>query len=468
MKEYSLLEMMEGLQNRTWTSVDLVDMYLDRIYDIDQKGPALNAIAEINPDVYEIAHEMDRIRETHGPNTMMHGIPVVIKDNINTHDKMHTTANSLALADLYAPYEATLVKKLRDAGIIILGKANLSEFAYFMGDEKMPSGYGSRNGQVKSPYHDDLDPLGSSTGSAVAVAANMIPVSIGTETNGSLTAPAQNNSVVAIKPTLGMVSRTGIIPVSHLQDTAGPMARTVIDAAILLQYMYGRDKSDLMTYQTPKKNYNFVSAYKKTVEGKTIGFLRWTNDEYDDEEKAILDEAWETFRNKKAKVKNVYLESKPIPNHQSLIYEFKADLNHYLSTIRGHTSMHSLSDIISFNKKHKEDCLKYNQAIFEAAEKTSGTLIEPEYRKIRKNVVKEAMKMDDLLYDEELDAIVMPRRTSHAPVAGNPIVSVPAKALNDLKPRSLCFVGKRWDDETLINIAYHYETSTKHRIKPKL
>lgn len=468
MKEYSLLELMEGLQNHTWSSVDLVDMYLDRIDDIDQTGPALNAVAEINPDVYEIAHEMDRVRETHGPNSMMHGIPVLIKDNVNTRDKMHTTANSLALSDLYAPYEATLIKKLRDAGIIILGKANLSEFAYFMGDEKVPSGYGSRNGQVKSPYHDDLDPLGSSTGSAVAVAANMIPVSIGTETNGSLTAPAQNNSIVAIKPTLGMVSRSGIIPVSHLQDTAGPMGRSVIDAAILLQYMYGRDKTDLMTYQTPKKNYNFVSAYKKSVEGKTIGFLRWTNESYDDEEKSIMDEAWETFRKKKAKVKNVYLESRPIPNHESLIYEFKSDLNHYLSTVRGHTAMQSLSDIIAFNKAHEEECLKYNQALFEAADATSGSLTEPAYRHVRKKVLKEALAMDRLLHDENLDAIVMPRRSSHAPIAGNPIVSVPAKPLTDLQPRSLCFVGRKWDDEALISIAYHYETATKHRIKPNL
>ncbi len=468
MKEYTLMELAEGLEKGKWTSVDLVSMYIDQISKYDQSGPSLNAIAEINPEVFEIARLLDMERKFKGTRSILHGIPLVIKDNINTKDKMHTSANSLALADFYAPYDAFIVKKLRDAGAIILGKANLSEFAYFMSFDDMPSGYGSRFGQVKCPYSDKIDPLGSSTGSAVAVAANMIPVAIGTETNGSLTAPAQNNSIVSIKPTLGLVSRTGIIPITHLQDTAGPMSRTVAEAAYLLELIAGVDETDLMTRLMPDKEYNFSQTFDKPISDLNIGFLTFTNFKYDEEEIKILDEAKKVLSPLARGTKDISFEHPDMPNHKSLIYEFKVDLNQYFSTVRGFSPINSLQELIEFNKKDPERCLKYGQSIFEASEATSGTLKEPEYIEVRKKLLEDAEEFNRIMDSEKIDVIIMNRRTSHAPIAGNPVVAVPAKELNDDTPRSLFFVARNYDDQACIRVAYQYEIHTKHRIKPKL
>lgn len=468
MKEYTIKELAEGLETGKWTSVDLVGMYIDQISKYDQSGPTLNAMAEINPEVYEIARLLDLERKYSGPRSILHGIPVVIKDNINTKDKMHTSASSFALADFYAPYDAFVVKKLREAGAIILGKTNLSEFAYFMSYDNMPSGYGSRFGQVKCPYSDKIDPLGSSTGSAVAVAANMIPVAIGTETNGSLTAPAQNNSIIAIKPSLGLVSRSGIIPITHLQDTAGPMARTVADAAILLEQIVGQDENDLMTKLTPTTNYDFSNTYDKSISDLKLGFLTFTNITYEEEEKNILEEAKNILVKKAAGIKDISFEHPEMPNHKSLIYEFKVDLNQYFSTVRGYSPIQSLQELIDFNKRNPERCLKYGQSIFEAAEGTSGTLKEPEYIEVRKKLLDDAEAFNRIMDQEGIDVIVMNRRTSHAPIAGNPVVAVPAKELTDDKPRSLFFVSRNYEDGKCIRAAYQYEQATKHRIKPNL
>ena len=468
MKEYSVRELAQGLKDGTWTSVDLCEMYLDQIRRYDQSGPKLNAIAEINPDVFEIAKLLDIERETKGPRSLLHGVPLVIKDNINTHDKMHTSASSLALADFYAPYDASVVTRLKEAGAIILGKANLSEFAYFMSTKDMPSGYGSRFGQVKSPYSENIDPLGSSTGSAVAVASNMIPISVGTETNGSLTAPAQNNCIVTIKPTLGLVSRTGIIPISHLQDTAGPMARTVEDTAILLQAMIGKDEEDLATLLAPEQNVRFDKDYSKGIEDLTIGFLTFDNATYEAEEKEILAEAKGILKQKAKNVKDLHFKHPEMQNFTTLTYEFKVDLNHYFSTVKEHCPIHSLKELIAFNEKHKDRCLKHGQDIFIDAEKTSGTLKEPEYVEVRKQLLKDANKLNELMSEQGIDVIVMNQRTSHAPIAGNPCVAVPAKALTDDTPRSLFFVAKNFDDIKALQVAYQYEQATKKRVKPKL
>ncbi|MBN2540846.1 MAG: amidase [Bacilli bacterium] len=467
MKEYTIKQLAEGFELGKWTSLDLVRMYLERIEKLDSNGPKLNSIAEINPDLYEIARELDAERQTNGPRSLLHGIPLVIKDNINTHDGMHTTAGSLALADFIAPYDAHLVTLLKKAGAILLGKANLSEFAYFMSFDDMPSGYGSRFGQVKCPYSDKIDPLGSSTGSAVAVAANLIPIAIGTETNGSLTAPAQNNSIVAIKPTLGLVSRTGIIPISHLQDTAGPLTRTVEDSAILLEAIVGRDPADASTLKTPDKSYHFSQTFDKPIDDLVLGFLTFDNITYDDEEVDILEEAKTILGYKAKAIKQVHFEHLQMPNHKSLIYEFKADLNHYFSTVKGSTKITSLKDLIEFNKQDPEHCLKHGQSIFEAAEETSGTLQEAEYLEIRKQLVIDANVLNRIMEEQGIDVIVMNRRTSHAPIAGNPIVAVPAKALTDETPRSLFFVAKNFSDDQCIRVAYQYEQSTKKRIPPK-
>ncbi len=468
MIEYNLLTLAEGLKDGRWTARDLVDMYLEQIQSLDQNGPHLNSIAEINPEVYDIADAMDWELKTKGPRSLLHGIPIIIKDNIQTKDKMHTSASSYALKDFYAPEDAFLVKKLRAAGMVLLGKANLSEFAYFMSFGDMPSGYGSRFGQVKSPYSDKIDPLGSSTGSAVAVASNLIPVSIGTETNGSLTAPAQNNAIVTIKPTLGMVSRSGIIPITHTQDTAGPMGRSVEDVAILYSLIYGTDQDDLATWQIPEKDFDFQRSYQASIESLRIGFLTFEDIDYADEEKAILSEAKTVLKDKVKAMVDISVKLPELENVITLLHEFKVDINHYFNTVSPDCPIKHLADLIDFNKKHEDICLKYGQSIFEAAEKTSGTLKEPEYLKAKKTLVKNARQLSDLLEMHQLDCLVMNRRTTHAPVHGNPVVAVPAKALTDEEPRSLFFVAKRFDDDIALRVAYHYEQATKKRVPPTL
>jgi len=465
LKEYTLTELIEGLSNHKWSSVDLVKMYLGQIKKFDKQ---LNSVAELNPDALIIAKSLDAERKIKGPRSLLHGIPILIKDNINTLDKMHTTANSLALTDLMAPYDATIVQKLRNAGVIILGKANLSEFAYFMSYDKMPSGYGSRNGQVKSPYNEKIDPLGSSTGSGVAVAANLISVAIGTETNGSLMAPAYQNSIVSMKPTFGLVSRYGIIPISETQDTAGPMARNVADCAILLSIIVGYDALDSYTFNSKSHKLNLHNAYHKSVKGSRIGILSFSNHPYDEEEKSILEEAKSKFTMLGCDVEDIVIEGKSMKNDESLLYEFKNGLNKYLESVSGHTKMKTLKDIIDYNNANPEKCLKYGQSILVASEQTTGDLTDGKYLNIRQNLLSEANRLEDIMREKNLDALLSTKWTSYAPIAGNPSICVPGKPLTDLKPRSIVFVGKKWDDAKLISIAHAYEQSTKHRIPPTL
>lgn len=465
MKELTLQTLIEDLRTGKTTSAKLVKSYLRRIKKYDT---VLNAVAELNPDALKIAKAMDLEALQTGFRSPMHGIPILIKDNINTHDSMHTTANSFALADLLAPYDATIVEKLRAAGAVILGKANLSEFAYFMSYDKMPSGFGSRNGQVKNPYDFRIDPLGSSTGSAVALAANMIPVAIGTETNGSLMAPAYQNSVVAIKPTFGMVSRYGIIPIAIHQDIAGPMARTVADCAILLDILQGADARDAYTAEPPMNQKPYAKAIDRPVHGKRIGILKLSRYVYDPEEQAILDEAKSKFEAMGVRVETVEVESYKFNNTASMLVEFKQGLNEYLKTVQGSTKMTSLADIIEFNKVHRERCLQYGQSILEAAQKTSGDLNDSEYEAFRIKEWNEANLFERLMAERQIDALISTIWTSYAPIAGNPSICVPAKALNDLKPRSIILVGKKWDDATLIALAHAYEQATRHRIPPQL
>ena len=465
MKEYTLRELIEGLNNETWSSVDLVNMYLKQIETHDHY---LNSVAELNPDALSIAKSLDQERKSKGPRSKLHGIPILIKDNINTNDKMHTTANSESLADLITPYDATVVTKLRDAGVIILGKANLSEFAYFMSYDKMPSGYGSRNGQVVSPYNKEIDPLGSSTGSAVAVAANLICVSIGTETNGSLMAPAYKNSIVSIKPTFGLVSRYGIIPISETQDTAGSMGRNVADCAILLDAIVGSDPLDQYTKNADSNKQKFNESYLKSAKGRKVGILYFSNFKYDDEESLILDQAIKTLENEGLVVKKIEIEAHPMKNDESLLYEFKNSLNSYLATVSGHTKMKSLKDIIEFNLENPEKRLKYGQSILVASENTSGDLQDSAYLSIREKLLGEANRLQLMMEENQFDALLSTRWASYAPIAGNPSICVPAKSLVDLKPRSIVFVGKKYDDATLISIAHCYEQATQYRIPPVL
>ncbi|MDP3130369.1 MAG: amidase family protein [Bacillota bacterium] len=466
MKEYTLDQLRRKLERGTVTSRDLVRMYLKQS-DPDHKiGPALNAVATTNPEAFKDADRLDRERAKGRVRGPLHGIPVMLKDNINTKGAMPTTASSFALADLYTDSNAFIVKKLRKAGAIILGKTNLSEWAYFMSTDKMPSGFGSLNGQVKSPYGDKIDPLGSSTGSAVAVAANMIPVAVGTETNGSLTAPAKQNMIATIKPTLGLVSRTGIIPITHLQDTAGPLGRTVKDCALLLEAISGSDSRDRITKTATKKWERYSEACGKPIKGMKIGFLAFTNYPDDDIEKELLTEAKTLFEQAGATVIDLSVEAARMNNYYTMIREFKADLNSYLKSVEGKTPIKSLSDVIAFNAAHAERCLVHGQNILIEAEQYEGGPNDPEYREARRVLLEQAHLPNDLMREHKLDLIVSAKRTGYAPIAGSPCMSVPARPLTDDNPRNLNLIGKKWKESDLIKIASFYERSAVRRVPP--
>lgn len=460
---YTLKALSDLLESEQISIKDITDYYLNRIKTYDKY---LNSIAEINPDI----HKLIRDGEHADKNSILHGLPIIIKDNIQTKDHMHTTANSYALKDFIAPFDATIVEKLKEAGMIILGKANLSEFAYFMSRDDMPSGFGSLHGQVKHPYNKKIDPLGSSTGSAVSVAADLIPISIGTETNGSLMAPAYKNSITSIKPSLGFVSRYGIIPISQFQDTAGPMAKTVEDCALLLDIIYGYDPNDSATEVCKQYKPEFYKATKKSVKGKKIAILnyKYKNFEYSKEEKIILKNTKNLFLSLGADVIELDFDLDDLDNEKTLLIEFKHDLNKYFNSLNGKCPISSLENLIAFNKQHKTICLKHGQSIFEDAQNTDGNLENPEYTKIKAIQMHKAKKLEDLLTTHHLDAALSTVRNSYAPIFGNPSITVPAKALKDLTPISLFFFGKKYDDQNLITIANQYEIHTNHRIPPKL
>ena len=462
--EYTLVELRQMLDDGQISSEELARFYLERI---QKYNPELNAVSEINPDWAQIARKLDLELKLSGPRSALHGIPIFLKDNINTADKMKTTAGSKALDDHYAKTNAFIVEKLIEAGALILGKANLSEFAYFMSTENMPSGYSSRKGQVKNPY-GDLDPLGSSTGSAVMVAAHLCPVAIGSETNGSLIAPATHTSICALKPTLGLISRSGIIPITSTQDTAGPMARTVMDLAILTDQIWGRDSHDEATLANPYLDYRFQEACEKDITDLRVGILRFDNVQYTEMEELLLKDATRVFLECGVQCQDVSLKAKQIPNHITLMYEFKGELNAYLAKEAGSTKMTSLADIIQYNQEHAETCLIYGQSILIDSEKTSGTLTESEYLKARFEIDQIANEINTLMDEQDVDCLLLPRRTSHAPIAGNPCITVPAKPLLDLIPGNIVLIGKKWDDESLFSLAYAYEQATHYRQPPLL
>ena len=453
----------DQLNQGTLTSVKLVE---DALSAIDTYDVTLNAVAEINGDAMKEAKALDLERTHSGPRSKLHGIPVLLKDNINTSDGLLTTAGSLSLIDNHATYEATLVKKLRKAGAIILGKANLSEFAYFMHQKGMPSGYSSRAGQVVNPYGKDLDPLGSSTGSAVAVAAGYVPLAVGTETSGSLMAPAYHTSTVSIKPTVGLISRYGIIPVSYVQDTAGPMGRSVADCAIMLEVMKGLDVDDEATMPVPTWSDDYEKAIHGPLKGLTVGLLK--DREFDAADDARVQELTHLLESQGVTVKAI--DFKPFPHdvYPAMLYEFKVSIQKYLDSVQP-IQMKSLEDIIAFNEKHADVCLKYGQSILEAASALPGDLSHPDYLAARKKADDEAEQFASLYDTHGLDAIISFSWNSYGPALGLPSVVVPAKDLvQDLTPKSFVFMGPKWSESTLIALAHHYEINTQYFKPPKL
>ncbi|MFS0822312.1 amidase family protein [Bacillus sp. 1P02SD] len=472
--EATIDSVQEKYEKEELTAKQLVLMYLHRISSYDSK---LKSIIEINPDALHIAMMLDAERKEKGPRGPLHGIPVLLKDNLDTNDKMHTSAGSLALAESYAPEDSYVAYLLREAGAIILGKTNMTEWANFM-TEGMPSGYSSRGGQTLNPYGPGtFDVGGSSAGSGSAIAANFAVVAIGTETSGSILSPASQNSLVGIKPTVGLVSRAGIIPIAHTQDTAGPMARTVKDAAYLLSAIAEVDERDPITYTSrvlPSANFTEYLDVDG-LKGARIGIARDVYFDYLSEEKrSVMDKAVKKLEELGATVvDNVKIpSSKNKWSYHVLTYEFKVDLNNYLRRLDPSVKVRNLADLIQFNKENKEKMLKYGQMILEEAEKTSGTLTEKEYLEALENDQYHSTDngIDYVLKEDQLDAIVFPNNVGAGipAKAGYPSITVPAGYTPKGEPVGITFTGTAFSESTLIKLAYSFEQGTKYRIPPTL
>lgn len=470
------------------TSHSLTSQYLARIKTIDKAGPRLNAIIEINPEALKIALEMDRERKLKRVRGPLHGIPVLLKDNIATGDRMSTTAGSLALNGVRAARDAHVAAQLRAAGAVIIGKTNLSEWANMRSTHSV-SGWSGRGGLTLNPYSLDRNCSGSSSGSGAAIAAGLATLAVGTETDGSIVSPASICGLVGIKPTLGLVSRSGIIPIAHSQDTAGPMARSVADAALMLAAMTGVDAKDPVTQESAGKAGDYRAALEKGgLRGKRIGVARnffGTNDELDAViEKALLD----------LKAQGAILVDTEVPNvgkygdseTEVLLYEFKADLAAYLKDYAPHAPVSNMADVIAFNQKNQQQELPYfGQEYLERAQ-AKGDLDTPAYREALANNQRysRAEGIDQVMREHQLDALVAPTGgpawltdfingdhfggsfSSPAAVAGYPHITVPAGYVHGL-PVGLSFVGAAYSEAVLIRMAYCYEQATLHRRAPQ-
>ncbi len=471
------------------TSRSITEKYLARIDQVDKKGPALNAIIELNPDALSIADAMDAERKEKGPRGPLHGIPVLIKDNIDTADKMMTTAGSLALLGSKAQKDSTVAQKLRDAGAIILGKTNLSEWANIRSNHST-SGWSGRGGQTKNPYALDRNPCGSSSGSGAAVSANLAAAAIGTETDGSIVCPSSTCGIAGIKPTVGLVSRTGIIPISHTQDTAGPMCRTLRDAAILLGALTGMDTADSATADSREHSYTDYTQFLKEdgLKGARIGVVRRAFGFSDDVDK-VMEAALETMKKQGAiLVDPAQIESAGKFGDSEFtifLYELKADLNAYLAKLGPNAPVKTLKEIIEFNEKNSSKEMPYfGQDVFLKSEE-KGPLTTQEYidavAKARDLARKEGI--DATMDKNNLDALVGPTggpawltdhingdsfgggSSSTAAVAGYPNITVPAGFVHGL-PVGISFFGRAWSEPVLLRVAYAFEQATKVRKAP--
>ena len=489
--EMTVAQMQEAMSSGRYTSRRLVDLYLQRIQAIDRSGPLLRSVIELNPDAASIADALDVERKAKGPRGPMHGIPMLIKDNIDTADRMSTSAGSLALDGSIAARDAFVVQQLRAAGAVIIGKTNLSEWANFR-STKSASGWSARGGQVRNPYVLDRNACGSSSGTGAAIAANLAAVGVGTETDGSIVCPSTVNALVGMKPTIGLVSRSGIIPISHTQDTAGPMARTVSDAAILLHAMIGADPKDAATARAPRgpaTNYR-LALNAGALKGARIGVARKRYFGYSAPADRLVDAAIAAMKAQGATI----VDPADIPTaaqlddceFEVLLYEFKADLNEYLKGLGPSAKVRSLEDLIAFNQREKEREMPFfGQEIFLLAQK-KGPLTSAAYKKALNTCAARSRTqgIDVVLLRHKLDAIVAPTgspawpidpvngdhflgaSSTPAAVAGYPSVTVPAGFAFDL-PVGISFIGKPWSEARLLAFAYAYEQATKHRRPPQ-
>jgi amidase len=471
------------------TAKAITEHYLERIAQLDRKGPTLRSIIETNPDAVSVAEQLDRERAQQKIRGPLHGIPVILKDNIDTADRMTTTAGSLALQGSIAQRDAGVAARLRAAGAVLLAKANLSEWANIRSTHST-SGWSARGGQCRNPYALDRNPCGSSSGSAVAVSANLGPVAVGTETDGSIVCPASTTGIVGIKPTVGLLSRAGIIPISHTQDTAGPLCRTVADAAILLGIMAGADPRDSATSKAGRQVQDYMKALDPAgLRGKRIGVSRAKFFGYSDVTDRLAEDALAVLRREGA----VLVDPADVPHAGEyddaeldvLLYELKADLKRYLEGLGAGAPVKTLQDVIEFNEKHRDEEMPYfGQELFLQAQK-KGPLTSPGYQKALAKCrrLSRELGIDAVMDKHRLDALVAPTgnpawptdlvngdhftggSSTPAAVAGYPSVSVPMGFAYGL-PVNLSFFGRAWSEPTLIRIAYGFEQATKHRKPP--
>ncbi|HYK02559.1 MAG TPA: amidase [Thermoanaerobaculia bacterium] len=490
LEELTISAMQEGMRGGSLTARRLTELYLARIEAMDKRGPAVNAMVELNPDALAIADGLDRERRAGRTRGLMHGIPIVIKDNIDTADRMRTTAGSLALAESIALRDAHVVTRLREAGAVILGKTNLSEWANFRSTHSS-SGWSGRGGLTRNPYALNRNACGSSTGSGAAVAASFAAVGVGTETDGSVVCPSSSSGLVGLKPTVGLVSRSGIIPISHSQDTAGPMARTVTDAAILLGAMTGIDSLDAVTLESRG---HVAADYTRFLDanglrGARIGVARKSFG-FSDAVDRVMTESIEAIRNLGATIVDpADLETQgkfDDSEFEVLLYEFKAGLNAYLAGLAPNVKPRTLADLIQFNIEHREQEMPYfGQEIFEMAQK-KGPLTDAAYWKAlaKNHRLARAEGIDATMKKHKLDAVIAPTGgpawttdlingdhytggySSASAVAGYPHITVPAGFVQGL-PVGISFFAGAWSEGTLLKYAYAFEQATKARKPPR-
>ncbi|HUR93559.1 MAG TPA: amidase [Gemmatimonadales bacterium] len=491
LEEVTVAELQAGMAEGRYTARRITELYLARIAELDRAGPTLQAIIETNPDALALADALDKERAVRGIRGPLHGIPVLLKDNIDTADRMTTTAGSLALEGSIPERDAHVAQRLRAAGAVLLAKANMSEWANIR-SSRSSSGWSARGGQCRNPFVLDRNPCGSSSGSAAAISANFGAVAVGTETDGSIVCPASANGVVGLKPTVGLVSRAGIIPISHTQDTAGPLCRTVADAAALLSALAGTDPTDAATANAAS---HVEPDYTRFLErgglrGARIGVAREKFFGYSDATDRIAEAAIGVLRREGA----IVVDPADIPHAgrydaeelDVLLFELKADLNAYLASLGPAARVRTLADVIAFNEQHRDREMPYfGQELFLQAE-SKGPLTTPAYRKALDTCRRLARTsgIDAVMSKHRLDAIVAPTgnpawptdpvngdhftgsSSTPAAVAGYPSISVPMGYAWGL-PVNLSFFGRAWSEPVLIRIAYAFEQITMHRKPPR-
>jgi amidase len=487
-EEFTIARLQQGYKNGDFTITDVVQAYLDRIKAIDGNGPMLNAVIRVNPDALSIAAQLDKEMKEGTIRGPMHGVPVLLKDNIDTHDGMETTAGSRALRGSHPLNDSFVAQKLREAGAVIIGKANLSEWANFRGNLSS-SGWSGVGGQTKNPYILDRNPCGSSSGSGVAVSANMCMIAIGTETNGSIVCPSTANGVVGIKPTVGLISRSGIVPISFTQDTPGPMARTVTDAALALGALTGIDPHDSKTAASEGK---FLTDYtpflrEDGLQGKRIGWYTAGRGQHYKVD-TLMQRAVDFIKSSGAEVieiDNIYSREVNSLSFQVLLYEFKDGLNKYFASLGETAPVKNIEELIAFNRNDTVELRFYDQELLLEAQK-KGSIGSKEFIDIlsKMNRLVRDEGIDMVMDKNRLDAIMAPTgspawmtdlingdaygvsSSSPAAIAGYPNVSVPMGFIDGL-PVGISFFGRAWSEPLLLEIAYAYETGTRYRRPPE-